>query len=170
MHNLSIQRVLNVVQRATQTAAQANLAALLDRTLDLFVEEARAEAGTLYLYDPERDELVFHVVKGDETSRRLLGMRIPADRGVAGAALRTREPIFVSDVTGDPRWERSIGELASIRLRTMYCLPLMIEERPVGVVQVFNLPFDAVDAEEELALLRILGNTMVSVINKNPLA
>jgi HD-GYP domain-containing protein (c-di-GMP phosphodiesterase class II) len=169
VHNLSIQRILNVVQRATQTAAQANLAALLDRTLDLFVEEARAEAGTLYLYDPERDELVFHVVKGDETSRRLLGMRIPANRGVAGAALRTREPIFVSDVTSDSRWDRSIGELASIRLRTMYCLPLMIEERPVGVVQVFNLPDDAVDAEEELALLRILGNTMVSVIDKTRL-
>jgi hypothetical protein len=79
VHTLSIQRILNVVQRATQTAAQANLAALLDRTLDLFVEEARAEAGTLYLYDPERDELVFHVVKGDETSQRLLGMRIPAN-------------------------------------------------------------------------------------------
>ena len=59
VHTLSIQRILNVVQRATQTAAQANLAALLD----LFVEEA----STLYLYDPERDELVFHVVKGDET-------------------------------------------------------------------------------------------------------
>ena len=63
VHTLSIQRILNVVQRATQTAAQANLAALLD----LFVEEACAEASTLYLYDPERDELVFHVVKGDET-------------------------------------------------------------------------------------------------------
>ena len=125
VHNLSIQRILNVVQRATQMAAQANLAALLD----LFVEEACAEASTLYLYDPERDELVFHMVKGDEKIRDLLGMRIPANRGVAGAALHTREPIFVSDVASDPRWDRSIGELASIRLRTMYCLPLMIEER-----------------------------------------
>ena len=96
-------------------------------------------------------------------------MRIPADRGAAGAALRTREPIFVSDVTSDSRWDRSIGELASIRLRTTYCLPLMIEDRPIGVVQVFNLPGDAIDAEEELALLRILGNTMVSVINKTRL-
>lgn len=168
-HNLTIHRVLNVIQRATQTAAQTNLAALLDRTLDLFVEEARAEAGTLYLYDPDRDELVFHVVKGDETSRRLLGMRIPASRGVAGAALRAREPIFVSNVAEDPRWDRSTGELAALRLRTMYCLPLMIEDRPVGVVQVFNLPADAVDADEELALLRILGNVMASVIDKTRL-
>jgi len=168
-YDLTIQRVLNVVQRATQTASQTNLAALLDRTLDLFIEEARAEAGTLYLYDPDRDELVFHVVKGDPTSQRLLGMRIPASRGVAGAALRVREPIFVSDVASDLRWDRSVGELASIRLRTMYCLPLIIEERLVGVVQVFNLPADAVDADEELALLRILGNVMVGVIDKTRL-
>lgn len=167
--DITIHRVLNVIQRATQTAAQTNLAALLDRTLDLFVEEAHAEAGTLYLYDPEQDELVFHVVKGDATSQQLLGMRIPASRGVAGAALRAREPIFVSNVAEDPRWDRNTGELASLRLRTMYCLPLIIEDRPVGVVQVFNLPADAIDANEELALLRILGNVMVSVIDKTRL-
>ncbi len=168
-HDLTIHRVLNVIQRATQTAAQTNLAALLDRTLDLFVEEAHAEAGTLYLYDPDRDELVFHVVKGDATSQRLLGMRIPASRGVAGAALRAREPIFVHNVAEDSRWDRSTGELAALQLRTMYCLPLIIDDRPVGVVQVFNLPSDAVDADEELALLRILGNVMVSVIDKTRL-
>ncbi|MCS6842645.1 MAG: GAF domain-containing protein [Roseiflexus sp.] len=168
-HDLTVRRVLSVIQRATQTAAQTNLAALLDRTLDLFVEEARAEAGTLYLYDPERDELVVHVVKGDETSQRLLGMRIPASRGVAGAALRAREPIFVSNVADDPRWDRSTGELASLQLRTMYCLPLMIEDRPVGVVQVFNPPADAIDADEELTALRVLGDVMVSVIDKTRL-
>lgn len=163
---LNAQRILSVVQRATQIAARSELATLLEQTLDLFVEEAGAEAGTLYLYDSEHDELVFHVVKGDPESRRLLGMRISAERGVAGAALRAREPLFVPDVAHDPRWDRSTGELAMIQLRTMYCLPLILEDRPVGVVQVFNLPPTAVDGADELALLRILGNVMVSVIDK----
>lgn len=163
---LDAHRILNVVQRATQIAAQADLSTLLHHTLDLFVEEAGAEAGTLYLYDPARDELVFHVVKGDPDSQRLLGLRISAERGVAGAALRAREPLFVSDVAHDTRWDRTTGELARMQLQTMYCLPLIIEDRPVGVVQVFNLSRDAVDSADELALLRILGNVMVSVIDK----
>lgn len=162
----SYQRIIDVVQRANQIAASTELDALLDRMLDLFVEVAKAEAGTLYLYDAESDELVFKVVKGDPHSQRLLGTRLPATRGIAGAALRGGTPIFIADVTHDPRWERGLSELSELQLRTMYCLPLILQGQCVGVVQVFNLPAVAVDDTEELALLQLLGNRMVSEIEK----
>ena len=162
----SYHRIIDVVQRANQIAQSTELDALLDRMLALFVEVAKASAGTLYLYEAATDELVFKVVHGDPHSQRLLGGRFPATRGIAGAALRAREPIFIPDVAADPRWERRIGELANVPLQTMYCLPLVLHERPVGVVQVFNLPATAVDDDEELALLQLLGNRMVSEIEK----
>jgi HD-GYP domain-containing protein (c-di-GMP phosphodiesterase class II) len=163
------QRIIDVVHRVSQIAAYTDLPTLLDRSLELFVELAHAEAGTLYLYDAQRDELVFHVVRGDASSQKLVGTRLPAGQGVAGAALRSDQPIFVSDVASDPRWNRSVGELARLTLRTMYCLPLSIDGRPIGVVQVFNLPPNAVDDDGEIALLRILASTMVSVIDKTRL-
>ncbi|HMO56895.1 MAG TPA: GAF domain-containing protein, partial [Roseiflexaceae bacterium] len=160
------QRLLDVVDRVSKIAADPDLSTLLDRSLALFIELAGAEAGTLYLYDAQRDELVFHVVRGDETSTRLVGSRFPSNQGVAGAALQSDQPIFVSDVQQDPRWNRSVGELARLTLRTMYCLPLSIAGRPVGVVQVFNLSSTMIDDDGELALLNILASTMVSVIDK----
>jgi GAF domain-containing protein len=48
----------------------------------------------------------------------------------------------------------------------MYCLPLALHDKPVGVVQVFNLPAEAVNDAEELAVLNLLGNRMVSEIEK----
>lgn len=164
--SLSYQRAIDTIRRANAIAANHELDALLDQMLDLFIEVVDAEAGTLYLYDPATDELVFKVVKGDPHSRSLLGQRFPAARGIAGAALRQRQPIFIDDVETDPRWERRIGGLAQLRLHTMYCLPLLLREQPIGVVQVFNLPPAAVDEEHELALLHDLADRMASEIEK----
>jgi HD-GYP domain-containing protein (c-di-GMP phosphodiesterase class II) len=162
-------RAKDVIRRANAIAAGNELDALLDQMLDLFVEVAGAAAGTLYLYDADDDALVFKVVKGDPHSRALVGMRFPASRGIAGAALRARRPIFVPDVSADPRWDKHLGELSDLPLDTMYCLPLTLGERPVGVVQVFNLPASAVDEDEELTLLQDLGDRMASEIEKTRL-
>jgi HD-GYP domain-containing protein (c-di-GMP phosphodiesterase class II) len=164
--SISYQRVIQTIRRANTIAANNELDALLDQMLDLFVEVAHAEAGTLYLYDGDTDELVFKVVKGDPSSQRLIGQRFPATRGIAGAALRERQPVFIPDVSADPRWARRIGELSDIQLKTMYCLPLLLNERSIGVVQVFNLPAEAIDQDEELTLLQDLGDRMASEIEK----
>lgn len=163
------QRAIDVVQRANQIAASAELDELLRRALDLFVEVAGAEAGTLYLYEAATNELLFAVVQGDSASQALIGSRISAARGIAGAAIRSGAPIFVADVQRDERWDRSIGELANHELRTAYCLPLLLPGRTIGVVQVFNLAASAVDEDEELALLQLLANCMVNEIEKTRL-
>jgi HD-GYP domain-containing protein (c-di-GMP phosphodiesterase class II) len=162
-------RAMDIIRRANAIAANNELDALLDQMLDLFVEVAGAQAGTLYLYDSATDALIFKVVKGDPHSQALVGTRFPASRGIAGAALHAREPIFIPDVAADARWDRRLGELSDLRLVTMYCLPLMLREQPVGVVQVFNLPAGSVDEVEELALLQDLGDRMASEIEKTRL-
>ncbi len=169
MSSSSIDRFLGVTQRASEIAAGSDLETLLDHTLDLFIEVAHAEAGTLYIYDFTRDELVFRVIKGDPSSHRLLGLRIPADSGIVGAALRSGETTFIPNVADDPRWNRNAGDMAELRLTTMYCQPLSTEGRPVGVVQVFNLPADSIHNEEDMALLRFLGSILGGAIDKQRL-
>jgi HD-GYP domain-containing protein (c-di-GMP phosphodiesterase class II) len=161
-----LQQVVEVIRRANQIAASTELDALLNQTLDLLIAVTEGEAGTLYLYDETSHELVFTVVKGNEASQRLVGMRINADRGVAGYALREGHPLFVGDVAADPRWDRSAGELAGLELRTMYCLPLLLRGKPVGVVQLFNLAHDRCDDPEELVVLELLGARLVTELEK----
>ncbi len=132
--SIDYRRVIATIRRANAIAANNDLDALLDQMLDLFVEVASAEAGTLYLYDADSDELIFKVVKGDPHSQVLVGTRFPSTRGIAGAALHAHAPIFIPDVAADPRWDRRIGELSAIQLTTMYCLPLMLRDAPIGVV------------------------------------
>ncbi len=160
------QSFVEVIQRANQIAASTQLDELLDQMLELIIAVTGAEAGTLYLYDESSHALEFKVVKGSPASQRLAGSRIDAERGVAGEALRKGTPLFVADVANDPRWERSFGELAGLPLRTMYAVPLMLRGRPVGVVQVFNLPPDSCDDPDELAVLELLCSRLVTEVEK----
>lgn len=160
------QSFVEVIQRANQIAATTELDGLLDQMLDLLIAVTQSEAGTLYLYDEGTGTLIFKVVKGDAASRRLVGTRIPADRGVAGHVLRRGEPLFVQDVASDPRWDRATGELSDLRLRTMYCVPLLLHGRPVGVVQVFNLPAETCDDADELVMIELLCSRLVTEVEK----
>lgn len=161
-----LQRYVEVIQRANQIAASTQLDDLLDQMLDLIIAVSEAEAGTLYLYDAERHELIFKVVKGSAASEGLVGNRIDAERGVAGYALRYAQPVYVADVANDPRWDRALGELAGLRLRSMYCLPLLLHGHPVGVVQIFNLSFHTVDDPDEVALIQLLCSRLVTEVEK----
>lgn len=160
------QSFVEVIQRANQIAATTELDGLLDQMLDLLIAVTQSEAGTLYLYEEATASLVFKVVKGDAASRRLVGTRIDAGRGVAGHVLRRGEPIFVQDVASDPRWDRATGELSELPLRTMYCVPLLLHGRRVGVVQVFNLPAETCDDADELAMIELLCSRLVTEVEK----
>jgi HD-GYP domain-containing protein (c-di-GMP phosphodiesterase class II) len=160
------QSLVAVIEQANRIAANTELDELLDQMLGLIIAVTRAEAGTLYLYEEASDELVFTVVHGSRASQGLVGRRIAATRGIAGATLRHRAPLFVQDVANDPRWERSFGELTELQLRTMYSLPLLLRAAPVGVVQIFNLPAESCDDAEELALIELLCSRLVTEVEK----
>ncbi|NJN19207.1 MAG: GAF domain-containing protein [Oscillochloris sp.] len=166
MQETRLNQYIAIIQRANQIAASTTLDQLLGEMLDLIVTTMHASAGTLYLYDPQRHELIFKVVQGSPESEQLVGARIDADRGVAGAALRSGAAIYVPDVAADPRWDRRIGELGGVPLRTMYCLPLTLHGRPVGVIQVFNLPQETIDEPDEIALVELLSSRLVTEVEK----
>lgn len=161
-----LKRFVAAIQRANEIAVSTAPEALLNQMLALIIEVTEAEAGTLYLYDAASEELVFRVVQGDEASRSLVGTRFPSSRGVAGRALREGRPLFIGDVRGDPSWDRTLGELSTLHLRTMYCLPLSLRGAPVGVVQIFNPPFHTIDEADELPLLELLGNRLITEVEK----
>ncbi len=164
-----LQQYVEVIQRANQIAASTELDALLDKMLGLLISVTQAEAGTLYLYDAATHELEFKVVHGSAASARLVGAHMNADRGVVGMALRSAMPLFVDDVANDPRWDHTAGEIAGMRIHTMYCIPLILRGQPMGVVQVFNLPSDTCDDADEMALVELLCSRLVTEVEKTRL-
>lgn len=153
-----MEHTLAFLERADAVASTTELDDLLEQMLALMIEIAGGASGTLYLL--EKNQLVFCVVHGDPRSRHLVGLRLPAAIGVAGATLQEARPIWVEDVHTDPRWDRSIGEMSSLSVRSVLSLPLLLPQHAVGVIQIFN------PTHTEPRLLQLLGNRMASEVEK----
>jgi PAS domain S-box-containing protein len=82
--------------RAAQVlTGELELTGVLERLADQVAELLDAEAADCYLLDHERGVLACAAVHGLPTE--LVGFEYPADKGIAGLAIRRGEPVSVSD-------------------------------------------------------------------------
>jgi GAF domain-containing protein len=105
------------------------------------VEVARAifaaKASSILLLDEATSELVFEAVAG-EGEQELLGRRFPAGTGVAGWVLATRTPLVLEDVARDPRFARDVAEDTGYVPQGLMAVPLLHDERALGVLEVLD--------------------------------
>jgi GAF domain-containing protein len=109
------------------------------------------------LLDEEADELVFEAVAG-EGANDLVGRRFPSSTGVAGWVLTTRQPLVVDDLTGDARFSREAAESTGYVPKGMMAVPLLVEERTLGVLSVLDRPADSKFTLAEMNLLGLFAN------------
>ena len=105
------------------------------------VEVARAifsaQRSSIFLLDEETDELVFEALAGDE-EQGLIGTRIPSSTGIAGWTLVTRQPLVIENLEEDPRHSREVAEKTGYVPKGIMSVPLLVEERALGVLQVLD--------------------------------
>ena len=131
------------------------------RLLRSIVEVARAifgsKAASIFLLDEETDELVFEAVAG-EGSDELVGRRFPSSTGIAGFVLVSRQPLVIEDVLTDPRFSRETAESTGFVPKGLMAVPLLHDERALGVLEVLDRPSDARFTLAEMELLGLFAN------------
>jgi len=164
-------RQLNAVFRIASALYSSAKSGMTDARLDELMREilkialdvVNADAGTLYLYNPERDTLVFRYVIG-EKAEELTGMEIPADKGVAGEVFQTGQAKITEDVAAELRHFQEVDRKTGYRTRNMVTVPLRdIEGKPIGVLQALNKrdgDFDQFDMET-LSIVATLAGTAI---------
>jgi GAF domain-containing protein len=129
--------------------------------LQSVVEVARAifgaEASSIFLLDEETDELVFEAVAG-HGAETLLGQRFPSSTGIAGWVLVTRQPLVIEDVTEDPRFAKDVAEQTGYVPKGLMAVPLLHEERTLGVLEVLDRPQRTQFSLVEMDLLGLFAN------------
>jgi sigma-B regulation protein RsbU (phosphoserine phosphatase) len=105
----------------------------LDELLRKIAKTIRAlinyDAFSIMLLDPER-KLLRHRFS-ERYDQRVDLDNVPLGKGITGAAADTREAIRVNDTLADPRYIASHPEI-----RSEIAIPLMVQDRVVGVVDV----------------------------------
>jgi GAF domain-containing protein len=115
-----------------------------------------AQAASIFLLDEEADELVFEAIAG-EGSDRLVGTRFPSSTGIAGWVLVTRQPLMLEDVSQDPRFAKEAAEATGYVPKALMAVPLLHEERALGVLEVLDRPTRPGAALEEVELLGLFA-------------
>jgi GAF domain-containing protein len=130
---------------------------LLQATVEVARAIFKAKASSVFLLDEETDELVFEAVAG-EGADTLVGQRFPSSTGVAGWVLVTRQPLIVDDLTKDTRFSREAAESTGYVPRGLMAVPLLAEDKALGVLEVLDRPQDSAFSLAEMDLLGLFGN------------
>jgi GAF domain-containing protein len=117
----------------------------------------RARASSVFLHDEKTDELVFEAVAG-EGAEDLIGRRFPSSTGVAGWVLVTRQPLVIEELEQDPRFAREAAESTGFVPQGLMAVPLLHEERALGVLEVLDRPQEAPFSLKEMELLGLFAN------------
>jgi GAF domain-containing protein len=131
--------------------------ALLQSIVDVARAIFGAQASSIFLLDPETDELVFEAVSG-EGEGDLVGMRIPSSTGIAGWVLVTGQPIVIDDLQQDPRFARQAAERTGYVPQALMAVPLVNGETTLGVLQVLDRATDRAGTIGEIDLLILFAN------------
>lgn len=137
----SLEAHLRELVLAITATGRALLPSSNDELLRTIVEAAArifgAAAASIALVDERAGELEFRVAFG-AGSESVVGMRIPLDQGIAGYVANTGQPIAISNVQNDPRFARDAAERTGYVPRSILAMPLIVEDRVIGVMEVLD--------------------------------
>jgi DNA-binding CsgD family transcriptional regulator len=138
---------------------ERQLDAVLDRLLGAALEVVHADAGSIMLLSREGDSLVVVAARGPR-ARWILGTRQPADRSVAGWALRAGETVLLhGGAYAEPGSDHPRDLASSI------VVPLALAGRLLGVVNASREAGAPRMGRDATRLLELLANQAAILID-----
>jgi len=143
----------------------------LDRLLPAVIAQTKAlfgvESSAIMLLDRSSNELFVPYIAdvAPEVEQRFAMIRVPADHGITGWAVRHGEVQHVADVRQDPRWYRRVDEQTGIATRGLLCAPLHTRDGVIGVLSLRNKLTGGFDAEDVALIAALAENVAIAIDN-----
>ncbi len=126
---VEISRVLN---------STTNLDNLLSRIINEAATLTNAEAASILLLDPKTRLLQFKA-SSNYIPPEMANMPVSIDKSIAGAILTSNRPMYIKDVSKDPRWNKHVDKMIKFQTRQILGVPMHnVNGEPVGVLESLN--------------------------------
>ena len=151
--NIPSEVITKLLMVSRRLAESSELSEVLSTVIDALRDLLNAERATVFEYDSQANQLFTQVAHGISASGAGV-IRIPADRGIAGAAAQSKKLILIPDAYKDSRFNQDIDKSTGFRTRNIMAIPLIDHEGGlVGVAQVLNSNQPAfTEQDQEIAL------------------
>jgi GAF domain-containing protein len=158
--------VLLRVTRETSTARRMQgdvETALLQSVVDAAVALFEAEAASIALFESGPDRLEFRVAAGAR-GEGVIGLSVPPTQGVAGYVFSTGQPIALTDVASDPRFDQGTAQRTGYIPRSIAAVPLIDAGATVGVLQILDKHASDAFSLKDMELLGVFARQAAAAI------
>jgi len=116
-------------------AASLEIESTLERALARIAQHLHAEAGSLWLVDPDGKHIECKACVGPNP---ITGMSLSVDQGIIGRSLREGSCQTVFDVSKDPNFSVSVDEESGFATRSLLCAPMILSDERLGAIELLN--------------------------------
>ena len=167
--NPDTETALEVLLRAARETATARRlqgdseTALLQAVVEAAVTLFEAEASSIALFEPDPERLEFRVAAGAQGAG-VIGLSVPPTKGVAGYVFSTGQPIALTDVASDPRFDQGTAERTGYVPRSIAAVPLVDAGATVGVLQVLDKRSSDAFSLKDMEMLGVFARQAAAAI------
>ncbi|MFV1858049.1 MAG: GAF domain-containing protein [Anaerolineales bacterium] len=156
-------RALDLTGRALLPASNREL---LESIVDAAAHIFGASAASIALVDESQSALIFEVSTGP-VDQDVLGRKVPLGKGLAGYVASTGQPLAISDVRQDPRFNQEFAESTGYVPSSILAAPLIWNDRVIGVMEVLDKIDSPSFGLQEMELLGIFANQAAIAISQS---
>jgi GAF domain-containing protein len=111
--------------------------ALLQSIVQAANHTFKTKATAIAIFIHNQQELEF-IAADNIINQHIIGMRFPANRGIAGYVAMTGQPLIVSHVEEDARFNRTFAEQSGYIPQSILAVPLRLGEKITGVIELLD--------------------------------
>jgi signal transduction histidine kinase len=124
-----------IIKAAELVNSNIRIDEVLKTIVDVATELTKADRGTLYLIDKEKNELWSLIALGEERKE----IRLQIGTGLAGYVAKSGETLNIADVHKDPRFNADFDRSSGYKTKSMLCFPIKNNKSDIiGVLQLLN--------------------------------
>jgi signal transduction histidine kinase len=160
-----VRQLERIVEISRFLSSTHDLTRLLQAVVDVACELTYSEAASIMLFDPASGELRFEAAPDFQRSS-LSTISVPLESSVAGWIFTNARPMVIQDASSDPRVYREVDKTLQSHTESLLGVPLMVKQKPIGVIEAINKKDDGQYTEDDLAVLETLaGQAAIAIEN-----
>lgn len=97
--------------------------------------------------------------------KQLPAIRIKGDQGIAGWVATHGQPLILNNVYKDNRFFAKIDLSSGFRTQSMLCVPLMVEQQVIGVMEAINKQSGYFSENDQRLMLAVAGPLATAIEN-----
>ncbi len=143
----------------------ADLDVYMKSILSAAAELMECEAAAVLVYDETRQDFYYKYVPWFH-SDSIKDARVPLNESAAGWVFLQVKPLVITNTATDSRYYSKADGWEGFKTTSLLGVPLLLQEKPVGVFEVFNKAGGAGYSDEDIRILECLASlTAISMQN-----